>query len=148
MARYSAFVPPQPLNSRARTRLYLRQERRQRGCLPFSGPVWGVQSGRRTRLHYIRPVLHQDKWRVYMQSRSKRAFVLVPAAMVVSALCFVSIMPAAGMQNSTGYIQHNLVSNLPNTAIMKEPNIKNTWGFAFSPTASFWHSDNGTGVFP
>ena len=81
-----------------------------------------------------------------MQSRSKRAFVLVPAAMVVSALCFVSIMPAAGMQNSTGYIQHNLVSNLPNTAIATDPNLKNPWGIAFSPTGPFWISDNGTGV--
>ena len=64
----------------------------------------------------------------------------------ITTLFLFSQMPATGQQISGGYIQHNLVSNLPNTAITTDPDLKNAWGIAFAPTGPFWISDAGTGV--
>src|ERR1043165_2287734 len=81
-----------------------------------------------------------------MQFKWKGSVKLVCALIALSALCFPSRIPAAGQIVSSGYIQHNLVSDLPNMAVTTDPNLKNPWGLAFSPTSPFWISDNGTGV--
>src|SRR5882724_2251087 len=44
------------------------------------------------------------------------------------------------------YQQVNLVSDLPNVAIVQDTNLVNAWGISFSPTSPFWVSDNGTGL--
>ena len=45
------------------------------------------------------------------------------------------------------YVVTNLVSDLPNTAAVQDPNLKNAWGVAFTPAASpFWIADNATGL--
>lgn len=49
-------------------------------------------------------------------------------------------------QAEAGYIQENLVSDLPGLAKTTDPNLVNPWGIAYSPTGPFWISDNGTGV--
>jgi uncharacterized protein (TIGR03118 family) len=45
-----------------------------------------------------------------------------------------------------GYLQTNLVSNVPGQAAYTDPNLINPWGMAYSATSPFWVSDNGTGV--
>src|SRR5215467_10442024 len=80
-----------------------------------------------------------------MQTHLKKSFAPIMAGIGIFALCLFSQIPAVG-QAGMGYIQHNLVSNQPNTAITTDPNLKNAWGIAFSPTGPFWISDNGAGV--
>jgi uncharacterized protein (TIGR03118 family) len=46
----------------------------------------------------------------------------------------------------TGYVQTNLVSNIPNLAQITDPDLKNPWGTAQSDTGPFWVSDAGTSV--
>lgn len=43
-------------------------------------------------------------------------------------------------------IQTNLVSDISGLAANTDPNLKNPWGIALTPTSPFWISDNGTGV--
>jgi uncharacterized protein (TIGR03118 family) len=46
-----------------------------------------------------------------------------------------------------GYVQTNLVSNIPGKAANTDPNLQNPWGISFSPGGSpFWVSDNHAGV--
>ncbi|HJT33147.1 MAG TPA: TIGR03118 family protein [Pirellulales bacterium] len=47
---------------------------------------------------------------------------------------------------TAGYLQVNLVSDQPGTALVTDPNLVNPWGVAFSPTSPFWVSDNGADV--
>ena len=68
--------------------------------------------------------------------RSRRSVV----ATVALALSAVSL-PA-----SAGFIQTNLVSDLPGLAIVNDPNLKNPWGVSHSATSPFWVSDQGTGI--
>jgi uncharacterized protein (TIGR03118 family) len=44
------------------------------------------------------------------------------------------------------FVQSNLVSDIAGLAANTDPNLKNPWGIASSPTSPFWVSDNGTGV--
>jgi uncharacterized protein (TIGR03118 family) len=47
---------------------------------------------------------------------------------------------------SFGYLQTNLVSDIPGLATSTDPNLINPWGFAAGPHGPLWVSDNGTGV--
>src|SRR5437879_4138355 len=47
---------------------------------------------------------------------------------------------------SGGYAQVNLASDVPGLARVRDPNLVNPWGVAFSPTGPFWFADNGRGV--
>jgi hypothetical protein len=44
------------------------------------------------------------------------------------------------------YRQVNLVSDLPNVAMLQDTNLVNAWGISFGPTTPFWVSDNGKGL--
>jgi uncharacterized protein (TIGR03118 family) len=46
---------------------------------------------------------------------------------------------------SAGYVQINLVSDLPGMAAAVDPNLKNPWGISASAASPFWVSDQGTG---
>jgi uncharacterized protein (TIGR03118 family) len=48
--------------------------------------------------------------------------------------------------DSLGFTQTNLVSDIPGFAANTDPNLKNPWGVAFSPTSPFWTSDQATGL--
>lgn len=80
-----------------------------------------------------------------MQSQMKRSLSLACAVIVVFALFSPSQFRVAG-DVGNGYIQHNLVSDIPGMAITTDPSLKNPWGIAFSPTGPFWISDAGTGL--
>jgi uncharacterized protein (TIGR03118 family) len=47
---------------------------------------------------------------------------------------------------SGGYLQTNLVSDLPGVARVTDPNLVNPWGLAYSPSGPFWVSDNNAGA--
>jgi uncharacterized protein (TIGR03118 family) len=47
---------------------------------------------------------------------------------------------------SGGYLQTNLVSDVPGLANFTDPNLVNPWGLAAGPAGPFWVSDSGTGV--
>jgi uncharacterized protein (TIGR03118 family) len=47
---------------------------------------------------------------------------------------------------TAGYIQTNLVSDIPGLAGTVDPNLQNPWGLASSATSPFWISDNGANV--
>lgn len=66
---------------------------------------------------------------------------------LAASLALTSIpAPAKDHQKIDGYLQTNLVSNLPGIAQLQDPNLVNPWGISFSATGPFWISDNGTGL--
>ena len=70
----------------------------------------------------------------------------------VRRLRFVGIatlaLAAAGLPlpTSAGYIQTNLVSDIPGLAVITDPVLKNSWGISHSATSPFWVSDQGTNL--
>jgi len=44
------------------------------------------------------------------------------------------------------YAQVNLVSDVPDLAVIEDTNLVNPWGMSFSASSPFWVSDNATGV--
>ncbi len=72
-----------------------------------------------------------------------RPWMLLLVTFTVAAIP-VSLYSAPNPGNS--FFQHNLVSDLPNTAYITDPSLVNPWGIAFSATSPFWISDNGTGL--
>ena len=64
--------------------------------------------------------------------------------------CVTRLILFAGMQISafagTGYVQHNLVSDIPGLADQTDPNLVNPWGLASSPTSPLWVSNNHSGT--
>ena len=70
---------------------------------------------------------------------------LTLAAVMAIAVSTVTAVRADDQRNA--YVVTNLVSDLPNTATVQDPNLKNAWGVAFSPAASpFWIADNANGL--
>ncbi|HEX4589202.1 MAG TPA: TIGR03118 family protein, partial [Gemmataceae bacterium] len=51
-------------------------------------------------------------------------------------------LPSAGF----GFLQNNLVSDLPGVAAVRDSNLVNPWGLTAAPGGPWWISDNGTGV--
>jgi uncharacterized protein (TIGR03118 family) len=46
---------------------------------------------------------------------------------------------------STGFVQTNLVSDVPGAAQTTDSNLVNPWGISLAPGQPFWIADNGTG---
>ena len=63
---------------------------------------------------------------------------------LVIAACIYCV-PAGLASPITGYLQTNLVSNIPGLAAHTDANLKNPWGIATSATSPFWVSDQVTG---
>ncbi|WP_243358496.1 TIGR03118 family protein [Fundidesulfovibrio terrae] len=56
------------------------------------------------------------------------------------------LLPWAARAGTPGFVQVNLVSDIPGLAATTDPDLVNPWGVAFSPTSPFWVADNGTGL--
>src|SRR5437763_416129 len=56
----------------------------------------------------------------------------------------LSLLIVSTRLSAVGYIQTNLVSDQPNTALITDPDLVNPWGVAFSATSPFWVSNNET----
>ena len=73
--------------------------------------------------------------------------VRVYRSIVVSAaLAAVIAGASSAVAESPAYQVRNLVSNVPGRAAHTDPNLKNAWGVAFTPSGPVWVADNGTGV--
>ena len=66
--------------------------------------------------------------------RHLHAFAIGVAALLATA-------PAVA-----GFVQSNLVSDIPGLAAFTDPNLKNPWGIAKSGTSPFWVSNQATGT--
>lgn len=82
-----------------------------------------------------------NKNRIAVIPRGSSGFVLAAALVLVSIPAL-----AKDKQKSDGYLQTNLVSNLPGIAQLQDENLVNPWGISFSATSPFWISDNGAGL--
>src|ERR1700729_2319553 len=70
---------------------------------------------------------------------------LALAAIMAIAVSGVTAVRADNQRNA--YVITNLDSDLPKTAAVQDPNLKNAWGVAFTPAASpFWIADNANGL--
>jgi len=63
-------------------------------------------------------------------------------SVATALLTLVSVARA----DDSHYQQVNLVSDLPDVAILQDTNLVNAWGISFGPATPFWVSDNGTGL--
>jgi uncharacterized protein (TIGR03118 family) len=70
----------------------------------------------------------------------KTALRLAPCLVSAAILC---VVPGTAL---AGYIQNNLVSDIPGDAAVTDSNLKNPWGISFSPTSPLWISDQATNV--
>jgi uncharacterized protein (TIGR03118 family) len=61
------------------------------------------------------------------------------------AILPVALAPAILGAAITGYVQTNLVSDIPGLAAITDPNLVNPWGITTSGSSPFWISDNGSG---
>ena len=61
-------------------------------------------------------------------------------ALLSLALLFGGANPAAAQF----YLQHNLVSDLPNVADLQDDSLVNAWGLVAGPATPWWVSNNGT----
>jgi uncharacterized protein (TIGR03118 family) len=59
------------------------------------------------------------------------------------ALIALTLLFLGGTVRGEGYIQTNLVSDIPGLAQQTNPNLINPWGISFSKTSPFWVSDQG-----
>src|SRR5438477_6844514 len=62
------------------------------------------------------------------------------------AIGTLSMWIASPCAAQLGYVQTNLVSDIPGMAANTDPHLVNPWGIASSGSSPFWVSDNGTGV--
>lgn len=70
---------------------------------------------------------------------------LIAASLVTGPPVYADDKGSLGQQNA--YVVTPLVSDQSGQAPVIDPNLKNSWGVAFSPGASlFWISDNATGL--
>src|ERR1051325_7062904 len=88
--------------------------------------------------------LHDDKTTI-----ADRIFGWLGFSIAAAALGFL-LSPSATLADSNQnhsphYVQSNLVSDVPGTALVTDTNLINAWGISFSPTSPFWVSANGSG---
>jgi uncharacterized protein (TIGR03118 family) len=69
-----------------------------------------------------------------------------PTSRLATALGTLALAFAATYIHADSFSQTNLVSDIPGLAANTDPNLKNPWGVAFSPTSPFWTSDQVTGL--
>lgn len=75
-----------------------------------------------------------------MTTNSLRLRLEIRARILVMAL-LPTLLPAANV-----YLQHNLVSDIPDMADRLDPSLVNPWGISTSAASPFWVADNGTGL--
>jgi uncharacterized protein (TIGR03118 family) len=68
------------------------------------------------------------------------------AAVALPAAALLSMQPALAGNTDRGYVQHNLVSDIPGLAPITDPHLVNPWGMSAGPSSPLWVSDNGTGA--
>jgi len=69
-----------------------------------------------------------------------------PGRAVCAVILLLAIFPLELFGSQEGYLQHNLVADLPGVADFTDANLVNPWGIAFSATSPFWISANHSGL--
>jgi uncharacterized protein (TIGR03118 family) len=72
-----------------------------------------------------------------------------PSALFRTTLLVAGVAAALGsgiQPVKAGYLQSNLVSDIPGLAVILDPALKNPWGISHSSTSPFWVSDQGTNL--
>jgi len=77
-----------------------------------------------------------------MKNQKTASLAVVGKALAV-AICLACLCMSAV---AASYEQTNLVSDISGIAKFTDPNLKNSWGIAFSGSSPIWIGDNGTGV--
>jgi len=84
------------------------------------------------------------------QNIGKHRITNIPArlgfSLLAAFLALASLPASAGHPKIEGYLQTNLVSDLPEVAQLQDTSLVNAWGLSFSATSPFWISDNGSGL--
>jgi len=75
----------------------------------------------------------------------------VRTAFLLAAVILIAVFQLAGARlaradEGRGFVQTNLVSDLPNVARVQDANLKNPWGIAHGPTTPWWVADNNGNV--
>src|SRR5262245_28990432 len=70
----------------------------------------------------------------------------IRVAALACALAMVVSSASAQGNRGKGYVQKNLVSDLPGMAARTDPNLVNSWGVALGPTTSIWVANEATGT--
>jgi uncharacterized protein (TIGR03118 family) len=68
------------------------------------------------------------------------------ARRTLGACAAALLMVAPRVHAQAGYVQTNLVSDIPGLAKVTDPLLVNPWGVSFSGTSPFWVSNAGTGT--
>lgn len=71
-------------------------------------------------------------------------FALAASLAMISASAMAK--PTNDNEKPGGYLQTNLVSDLPGIAQLHDKKLVNPWGISFSASSAFWISDNGSGL--
>jgi len=71
--------------------------------------------------------------------------VAMMGAVLLSTLAWMP-SDAWAKKGTNKYAQVNLVSDVPDLAVIEDSNLVNPWGMSFSASSPFWVSDNAAGV--
>jgi len=71
--------------------------------------------------------------------------VAMMGAVLLSTLAWMP-SDAWAKKGTNKYAQVNLVSDVPDLAVIEDSNLVNPWGMSFSASSPFWVSDNAVGV--
>jgi uncharacterized protein (TIGR03118 family) len=74
-----------------------------------------------------------------MRTSLRLALVAAVSTLTLAAAAPLSAAPPGGSYNVT-----KLVSDIPGTAAVTDPNLVNAWGLTRGPTTPWWVADNGT----
>jgi len=69
---------------------------------------------------------------------------LFPKAFLAAWIAVGALWAGGLHAQVTGFVQVNLVSDIPNLATITEPELVNPWGVSHSSTSPFWTSNQGT----
>ena len=65
---------------------------------------------------------------------------------VLALLVLTTLLASIAHSAQPGYVQTNLVSDIPGLAAFTDPNLVNAWGMSFGSNTPIWISDNGKGL--
>src|SRR5277367_3238769 len=64
----------------------------------------------------------------------------------LALIAFALLIATGTTRGGDLYFQTNLVSNIPGTAQVTDPNLQGAWGLSFSSTSPFWISNQASGT--
>src|SRR5262249_3440190 len=88
--------------------------------------------------------LHQERSITMNPRLSLRRRTATAVTLLLAAICIpVAVRPDVLV---AGFVQANLVSDLPGAAASRDTRLVNPWGLTRSATGPWWVADNGTGL--